>query len=120
MRGGESEHPEDRVRRVLAQLGTESASAPDVPATVAARIGAALRTAAPPPAHAINRPVPRSRLRVIALFVGIGAAVAAAAVAIAILLQGTPAARFPSGPTAETITVSRAPADTPNPVVTPP
>ena len=121
MRGGESELPEDRVKRALAQLGTDSTSAPDVPATVTARIGAALRAAPLPPAHATNPARPRlSRLRIITLSVGIGAAVAAVAVGIAILLDSTPATRFPSGPTAETITVSRTPADTPNPVVTRP
>lgn len=38
----------DRVRRHLSALGVDSASAPDVPADVTARIGAALRSAPPP------------------------------------------------------------------------
>ncbi len=120
MRGGDSGLPEDRVRRALSRLGTDSASAPDVPATVTARISAALRAAPPPPAHTASTALPLSRLRVLTLLIGICAAVTAVAVGIAILLHSAPATRFPSGPTAEKITVSRAPADTPNPVVTPP
>ncbi len=61
-----------------------------------------------------------SRRRVVALVVGIVAAAVALALGLALLLHSSPAPRFPSGPTAETITVSRPPADTPNPVVTHP
>lgn len=39
----------DTVRRELGRLGTDSASAPAVPAEVTARIVAALRDAEPPP-----------------------------------------------------------------------
>lgn len=39
----------DTVRRELARLRTDDASAPEVPADVTARIGAALRAAEPPP-----------------------------------------------------------------------
>lgn len=118
MRGGDTEVPEERVRRALAQLGTDADSAPDVPPAVMARIGAALR-AAPPPAHASGRPQ-MNRLRVIALVLGIGAAAALLAVGIAAALHTAPAPRFPSGPTAEKITVSKMPAETPKPVVTRP
>jgi hypothetical protein len=52
--------------------------------------------------------------------VGIGAALAATAVGIAMLLHTAPSPRFPSGPTAEKMTVSPVPADTPKPVVTRP
>ncbi len=116
MRGDEAEPPEERVRRALGRLGADADSAPEVPTAVTARIGAALRSAPTPPAHstATGRP------RFIALVVGVGAVVAAAAVGIAILLHTSPAPRFPSGPTAEKMTVSHAPADTPNPVVTRP
>ena len=121
MRGGETELSEERVQHALAQLGTDSASAPDVPAAVTARIVAALRATPAPPAHASGAGLPRlSRLRVILLLVGIAALAAAAVTGIAILLHGAPAHRFPSGPTAEKITVSGAPADTPKAVVTRP
>ena len=117
MRGDEAEPPEERVRRALGRLGADADSAPEVPTAVTARIGAALRSAPTPPGalHAQT-----GRPRFIALVVGVGAVVAAAAVGIAILLHTSPAPRFPSGPTAEKMTVSRAPADTPNPVVTRP
>ncbi|MFY9920759.1 MAG: hypothetical protein WAL26_20550, partial [Mycobacterium sp.] len=80
---------------------------------------AALRATPAPPAHATRAGLPRlSRLRVILLTVAIAALLAAAAAGIVILLHGAPASRFPSGPTAETMTVSSTPADTPKPVVT--
>jgi hypothetical protein len=118
------ESGEERVRRALAQLGTDAASAPDVPPAVTARIGAALRAAPQPAAHAITTDLPRlSRLRVIALVFGIGAAVAAVVVGVAMLLHSAPSRpAFPAGPTAERITVS-APhlsGDTPKGVVTRP
>jgi hypothetical protein len=123
MASGEDGLPEKRVRRALAHLGTDSASAPDVPAAVTARIGAALR-AAPPPAHAVTGArSPLTRLRVLALIIGIGAAAAALAVGVATLQHdGPPARKFPSGPTAERITVpiSTVPGDTPKRVVTRP
>lgn len=120
MQADQAQPPEERVRRALAHLGVDSASAPPVPATVTARIGAALRAA--PPAHA-TRPLPRLSGRgVITLLVGIGAVGAAVAVGVTTLLQAAPASRFPSGPTAEHITVSVpiSPGDTPKAVVTRP
>src|SRR6476659_10130552 len=45
----------DRVRRDLADLGAEQGTAPDVPAEVTARVGAALQ-AAPPPHRAGSQP----------------------------------------------------------------
>ena len=119
MRGGESGPPGERVRQALVHLGTDSASAPDVPASVTARISAALRAAPTAPSHTTARPR-SSRLRTILLFVGIAAAAAGIAVAVALLLHTTANPRFPSGPTAEKITVSTTPADTPKAVVTPP
>ena len=119
MRGDEAEPVEERVRRALGRLGEGADSAPEVPTAVTARIGAALRSAPAPPAHSTAPGRPWS----IALVVGVGAVVAvvaAAAVGIAILLHTSPAPRFPSGPTAERMTISHAPADTPNPVVTRP
>ena len=119
MRGGETGLSDERVRRALAHLGADSASAPEVPAAVTARIVAALRATPAPPAHATGAGLPRlSRLRVILLTVAIAALLAAAAAGIVILLHGAPASRFPSGPTAETMTVSSTPADTPKAVVT--
>jgi hypothetical protein len=101
----------DRVRRDLADLGADAASAPDVPAGLTARVGAALQ-AAPPhrpagqPKHSV-RHTPRWQL--IALVAGAGAAVVGAVVG-AVMLTRDPAPTHPKGPTAESITVSR-PAD---------
>lgn len=109
MPGRETEAPDDRVRDALAQLRSDSASAPEVPASVMDRMYAALRSA-PPPAHAATPRIPRStRWRVVALVVGVGSAAAAVAVALAVLLHSSPSPRFPSGPTAEKITVSTTP-----------
>jgi hypothetical protein len=114
----------ERVRRALARLGTDSTSAPDVPPEVTARIGAALRAAPQPAAHAITRGLPRlSRFRFIALVVGIAAAAALVVVGVAMLMHSAPSRpAFPAGPTAERITVSapRSPGDTPKGVVTRP
>ena len=55
---------EERVRQALAHLGSDAASAPDVPAGLTARIGAALRAAPQPAAHTTTAGRPRlSRLR---------------------------------------------------------
>jgi hypothetical protein len=100
----------DRVRRDLAHIGTDEASAPDVPAAVTARVGAALRAASPPAAHAISPPVPR--LRLVGLVIGIAAAVAGA-VGGGLMLARDPAPMMSHGPTAESITVSRPPSNIP-------
>jgi hypothetical protein len=98
----------DRVRRDLADLATDDASAPDVPAEVTARVGAALQ-AAPPhrtpsaPAHSV-RHTPRWQL--VALVAGVGAAVVGVVVG-ALMLVRDPAPTRSAGPTAESITVSR-------------
>ena len=44
----------ERVRRDLAHLGADAGHAPDVPAAVSARIGAALRDASTPATHAVS------------------------------------------------------------------
>ncbi|RDH75609.1 hypothetical protein DVS77_25625 [Mycolicibacterium moriokaense] len=120
MRDGETGLPEEDVRRALAHLGADADSAPGVPASVTARIGAALRSA-PPPAHSATAGLPRlGPLRVVALVIGIGAVAAAVAVAIAVLLHSHSAPRFPPGPTAERITVSSPPAATPGTATTRP
>jgi hypothetical protein len=115
---------EERVRQALAHLGSDAASAPDVSAGVTARIGAALRAAPQPAAHAVNSGLPRlSRLRVLALIVGVGAAAAVVVIGVVTLLHTAPSApAFPSGPTAERITVPapKSSADTPKAVVTRP
>jgi hypothetical protein len=98
----------DRVRRDLADLGTDDASAPEVPAKVTARVGAALQ-AAPPhrpprePAHSVRH---TPRWQVVTLVAGVGATVLGVAVG-ALMLVGDPAPNRPAGPTAESITVSR-------------
>src|SRR5262245_11654555 len=90
----------DQVRRDLADLGTDEASAPDVPAEVTARIGAALRNQRHAPAHSV-RHTPRWQL--IALVAGVGAAVVGAVVG-GLMLTRDPAPTWSMGPTAETIT----------------
>jgi hypothetical protein len=91
----------DRVRRDLADLGADLASAPEVPAAVTARIGAALRD--PTPKHSV-RHTPRWQL--IGLVAGVGAAVLGVVIG-AVMLARDPAPRWSAGPTAESITVSR-------------
>ncbi len=111
MRRGD-EVTEDRVREALTRLGSDSASAAEVPAAVMDRMRSALRAAPPPPAHAAApRLTGLGRWRLVALIVGIAAAAAVVAVGIAVMRHSTPGPRFPSGPTAEKITVSRPPAD---------
>jgi hypothetical protein len=91
----------DRVRRDLAQLGTDDMSAPDVPAEVTARVGAALQ--ARRPGHAVRH---TPRWQVIGLVAGVGAAVAAVVLG-GLMLMRAPAPSRSAGPTAESITVSR-------------
>jgi hypothetical protein len=108
----------DRVRRDLADLGTESASAPDAPAEVTARVAAALRSE-PPPANLVVGSSPATathavresgvRFRLVAAAIGVGAALIAAGVGTVMLLD-TPAKTKTADPTAERITVSRPPA----------
>jgi hypothetical protein len=119
MQGGESGRTGERVREALVRLGADSASAPQVPDSVTARIAAALRAAPPTPAHTTAQPRP-SRLRIIALSVGIVAAAAAVVIALGLLLQAPSESRLPSGPTAEKMTAPTTPADTSKAVVTPP
>ena len=98
----------DRVRRDLADLGTDDASAPEVPAEVTARVGTALQ-AAPPhrpprePAHSVRH---TPRWQVVRLVAGVGAAVVGVVVG-ALMLMRDPAPTRSAGPTAESITVSR-------------
>jgi anti-sigma factor RsiW len=104
----------DRVRRDLAALGAGDAPAPDVPAEVTARVGAALRAEPPPrtpggPAHSV-RHTPGWQL------VGLVAGVAAAVVGVVVggvMLVREPAPTRSAGPTAESITVSRPASDVP-------
>lgn len=93
----------ERVRRDLAQLGSDEASAPDVPPEVTQRVLAALRAE---PAHTVAR-APLRRLQVIGLVVGLGAAVAAVIVG-AVMVNRPEPPTFPAGPTANMITVDRA------------
>jgi hypothetical protein len=92
-----------RVRRDLAHLGTDEASAPDVPAPVTARIGAALRDQRPAPAHSVRH---TSRWRLVGLVAGVAAAVVGVVVG-AVMLMRDPAPTRSAGPTAKSITVSR-------------
>jgi hypothetical protein len=72
----------DRVRRDVAALGVDSASAPAVPAAVTAHIGTAVRSE-PLPARAQS-----SRSRRIAAAAGVAALIVAGAVGTAMLLGG--------------------------------
>jgi hypothetical protein len=109
MDGGAGYQPDpvalERVRRDLAELGTDEASAPEVPPAVTARVIAALR-AQRGPAHSIRRGLPR--LQVIALVIGLGAAVAGVVLG-GLMLVRDPVPTRSTGPTAESITVSRPP-----------
>jgi anti-sigma factor RsiW len=93
----------DRVRRDLADLGADESSAPDVPAEVSARIGAALREQPRGPAHSA-RYTPRWQL--IALVAGACAAIVGAVVG-GLMLARDPAPSWSTGPTAESITTTR-------------
>jgi hypothetical protein len=103
----------DRVRRELADLGADPASAPDVPFDVTARVTDALR--AEPPVHHVTGPSAaaavhavrpsNSRFRIAAAVVGVTAALVAAAVGTLMLLRGA-GDTTTTGPTAERITVS--------------
>ena len=122
MESGEAGLAEERVRHALDRLGTDAASAPEVPAAVTTRIGAALRAARPPAAHAVTRTRPRlGRFQLIGVIIALCAAAAITVAALA-LMRTASTPRFPAGPTAERITVSvpLAPVDTPNAVVTRP
>ena len=107
MDGGAGQEPDpaaiDRVRSHLAELGTDAASAPDVPPAVTARVGAALRAASQPAAHAVRRPV--GRLQRAGLIIGIAAAAAGIAGG-GLMLARDPAPTWSAGPTAKSITVS--------------
>jgi len=92
----------ERVRRDLAGLGADEASAADVPAEVTARVVNALRAE---PAHTVGLQ-PLRRLQVIGLVVGLGA-IAAAVVVGAAMLGRPDVPTFPVGPTAEKLTVER-------------
>lgn len=97
----------ERVRRDLAELGSDDRSAPDVPPAVTARVVAALRSQ---PAHSIHRPRLR-RLHVLGLVAGVGAALTGVIVGTSMLARGPAALSY--GPTAERITVSRPSPDIP-------
>lgn len=97
----------ERVRRDLAELSSDQASAPEVPPDVTARVVASLRAESEPStaAHAVKRP-PLRRLHRLGLVVGVGAALTGVIVGTSMLTRH-PAPRYPAGPTAEQITVSR-------------
>jgi hypothetical protein len=101
----------DQVRTDLADLGRDDASAPEVPAAVTARIGAALRTQGHAPAHSA-RQAPRWQL--VALVAGVGAALVGVVVG-ALMLSRPQAPTWSTGPTAERITVSRPATELPLP-----
>ncbi len=109
------------VRRELAQLGGAEAAEqalPDVPASVTARVSAALRTAPNPGSPSTGgHTVPRPRLtraQRAGLVIGV-CAVATAVVLGALVLTRDPGPAFPAGPTAAQITVERtASADLPS------
>nr|WP_090346666.1 hypothetical protein [Mycolicibacterium malmesburyense]CRL79271.1 hypothetical alanine rich protein [Mycolicibacterium malmesburyense] len=95
----------ERVRRGLERLAHDEASAPDVPAGVAERIGAALRSARAP-GHAVERPRLR-HVHVLGLVFGLVAAVAGVVIGTSMLMR-EPTPRFSQpGLTAERITVAR-------------
>lgn len=93
----------DSVQRDLTRLATDEHSAPDVPADVTVRIGAALRRASGAPGHTVARP---SLTRTHRITVAVGLIAAGAAVIVgALMLTRAPERTFPAGPTASQITV---------------
>jgi hypothetical protein len=100
----------DRVRRDVADLGTDSASAAEVPAGVTARIGTALR--GEPPAGA--KP-PFVRFRTAAALAGLTALVAAGAVGTTMLVKRDSLGPTVSEPTASLGTPARARGSVPLP-----
>ena len=105
----------DRVRRDLAELGRDAASAPAVPADVAAALDTAVAAASTnrvttsadtAPSHAA-RLTPR-RLRLVVAAIGATAAVMAVGVGTLMLVRA-PAPASSSAPTAETISVDPSP-----------
>jgi hypothetical protein len=103
----------EQVRRDLGELKSDTASAPDVPPDVTARVVAALRAESSVRSHAQRRP-PLRRLQVLGLVVGLGAALAGVIVG-ASMLGREPAPTLAVGPTAEKITVARPAAGVPLP-----
>jgi hypothetical protein len=101
----------EQVRYDLADLGNDDASAPEVPAAVTARIGAALRAAPDTPAHSARQ---TTRWQLVALVTGVGATLVGAVVG-ALMLARPPEPTWSSGPTAERITVSRPATELPLP-----
>jgi hypothetical protein len=92
----------ERVRRDLADLASDEASAPEVPPAVTERVITAL---AAQPTHSIQRPR-LSRLQLFGLIVGLGAALVGAVTGVVMLTRDT-APTWSGGPTAEFITVSQ-------------
>lgn len=101
----------ERVRRDLAALGSDEASAPNVPPDVTARVVTALRAE---PAHSSRRP-PLRRHQLVGLVVGLGAILAGVVVGASMLVRD-PAPTSSFGPTAKQITVPRAADAIPLPV----
>jgi hypothetical protein len=94
----------ERVRAELARLGADADSAPAVPAAVAARIGAALRSAAGP-AHSVAPPG-LGRTQKAGLVAGLGALLAGVVIG-AVMATREPARSWSTGPTAKQITRSQ-------------
>ncbi len=95
----------DRVRRSVAELGTDAASAPDIPAQVTARIGTTLRSQ---PTSGTTHPTRASsvRPRRIAAAVGVAAVVVAGAVGTLTLFRHGSTGESDTAPS---IAASRAP-----------
>jgi hypothetical protein len=91
-----------RVRSELAHLGSDASSAPEAPAEVTARVGAALRSAGRGPVHSV-RP-PRLRRRRLGLCVGVCTALVGVLVGVG-MLSDSAAPTVSRGPTARMITV---------------
>jgi hypothetical protein len=98
----------NRVRRDVAALGTDTASAPPVDSTTVARIAAGLRGEPSAAAHSVRRGRFPRPTRIAFAAAGLTAAAAAAWLGVSALI--TPPAQLPSRPTTiEHITVSRPP-----------
>jgi hypothetical protein len=114
----------DRVRRDVARLGGDAASAPEVPAALTARVGAELASRptpsnevvarrGPDTAHAAR--APGARLRDVAAAAGVAAVIAAGVIGTAMLTRSEPGPPLGTGPTASSMKVPRPPGGVPLP-----
>lgn len=114
----------DRVRRDVADLGVDAATAPDLPAGLTARVGARLRVAPPPVHEVVHRGAAGTAhaarasafgIRSMAAAAGVAAVIVAGVVGTTMLVRGQPDRGFDTATTASSMRVSRPPGGVPLP-----